>query len=90
MAALRWLTAGHSYEIIGLDVLGAYDRTMKAAANAGRGLARLLTSAPSDSERTRWGQPCLLSDEDRCGHSHLRGTGALAPPIQRSRLPAGR
>jgi len=36
MAALRWLTAGYGYEITGLDVLSAYDHTMKAAANAGR------------------------------------------------------
>ncbi|MBN1460484.1 MAG: hypothetical protein JXA57_13190, partial [Armatimonadetes bacterium] len=63
VAALRWLTAGYSYEIIGLDVLGAYDRTMKAAANAGRGLARLLTSAPLDSERTR--SAAVLVSEQR-------------------------
>jgi hypothetical protein len=36
LAALRWLVAGYGYEITGLDVLGAYDCTMKAAANAGR------------------------------------------------------
>jgi hypothetical protein len=35
MAALRWLAEGYGYEITGLDVLGAYDCTMKAAANAG-------------------------------------------------------
>ncbi|BCO08452.1 hypothetical protein GF1_08280 [Desulfolithobacter dissulfuricans] len=35
MAALRWLTRGYGYEITGLDVLAAYDHTMKAAQNAG-------------------------------------------------------
>ncbi len=36
MAALRWLVAGHGYEITGLDVLDAYAHTMTAAENVGR------------------------------------------------------
>jgi len=35
VAALRWLVEGYGYEITGLDVLEAYDYTMKAAENAG-------------------------------------------------------
>jgi hypothetical protein len=35
LAALRWLLEGYGYEITGLDVLSAYDCTMKAAENAG-------------------------------------------------------
>jgi len=35
LAALRWLVAGHGYDIIGADVSGAYRHTVKAAANAG-------------------------------------------------------
>jgi hypothetical protein len=36
LAALHWLVQGHGYEITGLDVLNAYNHTMKAAENAGR------------------------------------------------------
>lgn len=36
LAALRWLTQGHGYEITGIDVWAAYDHTIKAARNAGR------------------------------------------------------
>lgn len=35
MTALRWLVEGYGYEITGLDVLDAYDYTMKAAENVG-------------------------------------------------------
>ena len=35
IAALRWLVEGYGYDITGLDVLKAYDHTMKAAGNAG-------------------------------------------------------
>jgi hypothetical protein len=35
MAALRWLAAGHGYEITSVDVLNAYTYTRKAADNAG-------------------------------------------------------
>ncbi len=35
IAALRWLVGGYGYDITGLDVLEAYDHTMKAAGNAG-------------------------------------------------------
>ncbi len=35
IAALRWLTRGYGYEIIGQDVMDAYEYTMKAAGNAG-------------------------------------------------------
>jgi hypothetical protein len=35
MAALRWLVEGYGYDITGLDVLYAYDYTMKAAKNEG-------------------------------------------------------
>ncbi|MBW2561680.1 MAG: hypothetical protein JRE40_12610 [Deltaproteobacteria bacterium] len=35
VAALRWLVDGYGYEISDLDVLEAYDYTMKAAENAG-------------------------------------------------------
>lgn len=34
VAALRWIAAGHGYEITGLDVRDAYDCAMKAAAKA--------------------------------------------------------
>ena len=36
LAALRWLLAGHGYEITGADVWAAYANTMKAAENLGR------------------------------------------------------
>lgn len=35
LAALFWLSEGYGYEVTGLDVLGAYTHTMKAADNAG-------------------------------------------------------
>lgn len=35
-AAVRWLTEGYGYEISGLDVIQAYESTMRAAAAAGR------------------------------------------------------
>ncbi len=35
IAALRWLVAGHGYEITALDVWAAYDHCMKAAGFAG-------------------------------------------------------
>lgn len=35
LAALRWLAAGHGYEITGLDVWAAYQETLSAATNAG-------------------------------------------------------
>jgi len=35
LTALRWLVAGHGYDIIGADVSSAYRYTMEAAANAG-------------------------------------------------------
>jgi hypothetical protein len=35
LAALRWLAAGHGYEITGLDVWAAYHETLSAATNAG-------------------------------------------------------
>ena len=35
VAALRWLLAGHGYEITSTDVLDAYSHTMRAAENAG-------------------------------------------------------
>lgn len=35
IAALRWLVKGYGYDITDLDVLTAYDYTMKAAENAG-------------------------------------------------------
>jgi hypothetical protein len=35
LAALRWLTAGHGYDITGLDVREAYECTLKAADRAG-------------------------------------------------------
>jgi hypothetical protein len=34
--ALRWLVAGYGYEITGLDVLDAYEHTVKAARQQGR------------------------------------------------------
>jgi hypothetical protein len=34
-AALRWIAAGHGYEITGLDVLDAHDALTKAGTNAG-------------------------------------------------------
>ena len=37
MAALRWLAAGHGYEITGADVLDAFSYTMKAAERVGQG-----------------------------------------------------
>lgn len=37
MAALRWLTAGHGYEITGADVWAAYTHTITAAEQAGCG-----------------------------------------------------
>jgi tetratricopeptide (TPR) repeat protein len=36
VAALRWLVAGHGYEITSADVWSAYTNTMKAAEKAGR------------------------------------------------------
>ena len=33
LAALRWIAAGHGYEITGLDVLSAYSSTLEAAKN---------------------------------------------------------
>lgn len=36
MAALHWLVAGYGYDITGLDVLSAYEFTLKAAENSGR------------------------------------------------------
>jgi len=35
LAALRWIAAGHGYEITGLDVLDAHDALINAAAKAG-------------------------------------------------------
>jgi hypothetical protein len=35
LAALRWLAAGHGYEITGLDVWAAYHQTLSASTNAG-------------------------------------------------------
>ena len=35
-AALRWLVAGHGYDVTSQDVRDAYDHTMKAAHNLGR------------------------------------------------------
>lgn len=35
VAALRWLLAGHGYQITSTDVLDAYSHTMRAAENAG-------------------------------------------------------
>lgn len=37
LAALRWLVAGHGYDITGLDVWAAYNHTLAAATNAGVG-----------------------------------------------------
>lgn len=37
LAALRWLAAGHDYEITGADVLDAFSYTMKAAEKVGQG-----------------------------------------------------
>ncbi len=34
--ALRWMALGYGYELTGMDVLGAYDALMQAAAQAGR------------------------------------------------------
>lgn len=34
MAALRWISLGHGYEITGLDVLDAYTTVMQAAGGA--------------------------------------------------------
>ena len=36
LAALRWLAAGHGYEVTGVDVWAAYHETLAAATNAGR------------------------------------------------------
>lgn len=36
LLAMHWLVRGHGYEIMGLDVLAAYDAVMKAAEHAGR------------------------------------------------------
>lgn len=35
IAALRWMVAGHGYEIASTDIMGAFSYTVKAAANAG-------------------------------------------------------
>ena len=35
MAALRWISLGHGYEITSLDVLDAYTAVMQVAAGAG-------------------------------------------------------
>ena len=35
MAALRWLLAGHGYEITSKDVIDAYSHTMQAAETSG-------------------------------------------------------
>jgi hypothetical protein len=35
LAALRWLAAGYGYEVTGLDVMSAYDNTIRAADNLG-------------------------------------------------------
>ena len=35
LAALRWLAAGHGYEITAMDVWAAYHQTLSAATNAG-------------------------------------------------------
>jgi hypothetical protein len=37
LAALRWLAAGHGYEITGADVLDAFSYTMQAAERVGQG-----------------------------------------------------
>ncbi len=38
LTALRWLAEGYGYEVTSVDVLNAYDFTMKAAENAGLGV----------------------------------------------------
>jgi hypothetical protein len=51
VAALRWIAAGHGYEITGLDVLSACSSAMDAARNAGavdetKGRIRNLLAGP--------------------------------------------
>jgi len=51
LAALRWIAAGHGYEITGLNVLSAHSSTMEAAKNCGatdeiEGRVRELLAAP--------------------------------------------
>lgn len=53
MAALRWISTGHGYEITGVDVLDAYQSVMQASAKAGideqqtKAQIRNLIDAPS-------------------------------------------
>ncbi len=56
VTALRWLVEGYGYDITGLDVLEAYDYTMKAAQNAGcesetLGRIRQLVAGENDEGR---------------------------------------
>jgi len=56
VAALRWLVEGYGYEISNLDVLKAYNETLRAAENAGRrqevqGRIRALVETETFGER---------------------------------------
>ncbi len=52
VTALRWLAEGYGYEVTSVDVLDAYDFTVKAAENAGLGAetrSRICGIAPGGS-----------------------------------------
>ena len=56
LAALRWIAAGHGYEITGLDVLSAYSGTIEAAKNCSavdevEGRIRELLAAPTSASK---------------------------------------
>ena len=56
LAALRWIAAGHGYEITGLDVLAALSSAMDAARNGGlvdeaQGRIRALIAGPRSTAK---------------------------------------
>ncbi|GIK86954.1 MAG: hypothetical protein BroJett026_24350 [Betaproteobacteria bacterium] len=56
LAALRWIAAGHGYEITGVDVLAACSSTLAAARNGGwideiEGRIRALTAGPRSTAK---------------------------------------
>lgn len=65
LAALRWLVAGHGYEITALDVRAAYTQTLAAAARAGvRESVEARIRSLFDSPTTRTGFVAIVIGKD--------------------------
>lgn len=63
LAALRWMAAGHGYELTSLDVRDAWRWTLAAGANAGRGdevRRHSLDIVQGDGAVPKWMRQCLM------------------------------